>query len=154
MSADGPGRDPDPVPAPVAVAPPALRHAFDLHVDVAPTRRIGHGVGEVLEFTPIVGGTVDGPLLTGTVEPFGGDWSTTREGVTTLEARYLIRAGDGAVIDIVNRGFWRDRDRYFRTSPVFRTDTPQHMWLTEHVFVGDAYDEGDTRIVIRVFLVE
>lgn len=127
----------------MTVTPPSLRHAFDLHVDVGPTERIGHGDGELLEFTPVVGGVVTGPMLDGFVLAGGGDWSTTRRAVTTLEARYLIRAADGAAIDIVNRGFWRDRDRYFRTSPVFRTDAPQHRWLTEHVFVGDAADESE-----------
>ena len=134
--------------------PPAFRHAFDLHIDVGPTERIGHGEGELLEFTPVVGGTVEGPMLDGVVLAGGGDWSTARRGVTTLEARYLLRAADGTAIDIVNRGFWRDRDRYFRTAPVFRTDAPQHRWLTEHVFVGDASDESETRIVIRIFMVE
>ena len=65
--------------------PPALRHAFDLTVDVAPTQRIGHGNGELLEFTPIVGGVVTGQMPHGTVEPFGGVWSTTRRGVCSLD---------------------------------------------------------------------
>lgn len=137
-----------------ALAAPALRHAFDLHIDVGPSERVGHGDGELLEFTPVTGGTIVGPMLQGEVLAGGGDWSTTRRSVTELEARYLLRAADGVAIDIVNRGFWRDRDRYFRTSPVFRTDAPQHRWLTEHVFVGVAADESDSRIVIRMFLVE
>lgn len=38
--------------------------------------------------------------------PGGGDWATGRDDlVTELEARYLVRADDGAVIDVVNRGF-------------------------------------------------
>jgi hypothetical protein len=76
-----------------------------------------------------------------------------------LDARYLIRADDGALIDIVNRGFWVASEEvnakaeagelvdpsryYFRTQPVFRTDAPQHIWLTHTVFVGVAYDDAD-----------
>jgi hypothetical protein len=36
---------------------------------------------------------------------------------------------------------------YFPTSPVFRTDAPQHRWLAETVFVGLARDQaGQIRI--------
>ena len=95
-----------------------------------------------------------------------GDWYRDRDGTVTLDARYLLRAADGTVIDIANRGFWRasaevtarldagehvdEREYYYRTSPVFTTDAPQHRWLTETVFVGLARQEGRT-ICIRFF---
>ncbi len=63
-----------------------------------------------------------------------------------------------ALIDVVNRGFWvappevdtaldageavDPSDYYFRTQPVFRTDAPDHAWLTHTVFVGVAYDDN------------
>ena len=148
---------------------PVLSFAFEARVSVAPSERIGHGTGEELWFTPITGGTVDGPRLQGTVVPGGGDWSTKRGDATELDARYLLRAADGALIDIVNRGFWRateDVERrldagedvnpsewYYRTSPVFRTDAPAHRWLAENVFVGMAREDGD-EVCIRFYLVE
>ncbi|GAA0252690.1 hypothetical protein GCM10009527_056080 [Actinomadura nitritigenes] len=52
---------------------PALTFAFEIRADLAPTLHVGHGAGERTEFTPITGGTVDGPLLRGTVLPGGGD---------------------------------------------------------------------------------
>ncbi len=147
-----------------------MEFAFAVRVDVAPSERIGHGDGDVLSFTPITGGTVDGPLLRGTVVPGGGDWSVERrKGTIELDARYLLRAEDGALIDIVNRGFYRvppelaeaaeagaaipEEQLYFRTSPVFRTDAPAHRWLAESVFVGLAEDDLDNgQIVIRFFV--
>ena len=39
---------------------------------------------------------------------------------------------------------------YFRTSPVFRTDAPQHRWLAETVFVGLARDEAG-QVCIRFY---
>jgi hypothetical protein len=147
---------------------PQLRFAFEARVDVAPSEHIGNGAGDVLDFTPITGGTVDGPRLRGTVVPTGGDWAVLRgEAVFELDARYLIRAEDGALIDIVNRGYWRaltpealerakagerleESEVYFRTSPVFRTDAPAHRWLAETVFVGLAREE-DGKICIRFF---
>ncbi|MFJ4677836.1 DUF3237 domain-containing protein [Kitasatospora sp. NPDC088783] len=150
---------------------PALDFAFEIRAHLAPTRHVGHGDGETLEFTPITGGTVTGPRLTGTVLPGGGDWSSTRGPVCQLDARYLLRAEDGAVIDIVNRGYYRldpdcpaqDEDEddglriaepgvYYRTAPVFRTDAPAHRWLAGTVFVGLARPEDEERtVVIRVY---
>jgi hypothetical protein len=145
---------------------PRLRFAFEARVDVAPSEHVGNGAGDVLDFTPITGGTVDGPRLCGTIG--GGDWSVQRgRTVYELDARYLIRAEDGALIDIVNRGYYRTESAeamermetgeeldasevYFRTSPVFRTDAPQHRWLAETVFVGLARDEAG-QICIRFY---
>ena len=145
---------------------PTLSFAFEARVSIAPSERIGHGVGEELWFTPITGGTVDGPRLQGTVVPGGGDWSTKRGDATELDARYLLRAVDGALIDIVNRGFWRatpevearaeagehldESEYYYRTQPVFRTDAPAHRWLAETVFVGMAREEGG-QVCIRFY---
>jgi len=147
---------------------PRLRFAFEVRADVAPGEHVGNGEGDVLDFTPITGGTVEGPQLRGTVVPGGGDWAVRRGPcLWQLDARYLLRADDGALIDIVNRGYYRtvtpeamaraeageelDPDEvYFRTSPVFRTDAPQHRWLAETVFVGLARDE-DGQICIRFY---
>ena len=149
---------------------PELDFAFEVRVDIAPTERIGHGGGDVLSFTPITGGTIAGPRLNGTVVAGGGDWSVERGDVIELDARYLLRADDGALIDIVNRGFYRvppelveaaragdpipEEHVYFRTSPVFRTDAPAHRWMAESVFVGLARDDRDSgQIVIAFFVV-
>ena len=144
------------------IVPPELAFAFEARVDIAESRHVGHAGGAALGFTPITGGTVSGPRLTGKVVPGGGDWAVAREGVAVdLDARYLVQADDGALIDVVNRGHWVaspevdaaleageavDPSRYyFRTQPVFRTDAPQHEWLTRTVFVGMAYDDNDVQ---------
>ncbi|MGW7051650.1 DUF3237 domain-containing protein [Streptomyces sp. NPDC054887] len=148
---------------------PSLSFAFEIRAEIAEPLHIGHGDGERTEFTPITGGSVEGPRLRGTVLAGGGDWSSTRGEICELEARYLIRAEDGAVIDIVNRGYFRagsdsgdqydgalkvaEAGYYFRTSPVFRTDAPAHRWLAETVFVGLAREE-DGDIVIRLYSVD
>ncbi|MFJ9124729.1 MULTISPECIES: DUF3237 domain-containing protein [unclassified Streptomyces] len=137
---------------------PSLTYAFEIRAEVTEPLHIGHGAGESTEFTPITGGTVTGPRLNGTVLPGGGDWSNTRGGVCELEARYLLRADDGAVIDIVNRGYYVEDSGYFRTAPTFRTDAPAHLWLARTVFVGHARDEGSPEdgvaIVIRCYSVD
>lgn len=145
---------------------PTLTFAFEARVEVAESLRIGRGPQEELWFTPIIGGTVTGPRLNGAVLPYGGDWSTTRGHETALDARYLLRADDGAVIDIHNRGVWRadaeveerieagdqldESQYYYRTFPVFSTDAPQHAWLNSTVFIGMAREE-DRKVCIRFF---
>ncbi len=141
------------------IAPPQLEFAFEARVDVAELVKIGNAGSGKLGFTPITGGTVSGPRLNGKVVAGGGDWAVLREGVAIdLDARYLIEADDGSMIDIVNRGFWAAPQEvvdalesgervdpssyYFRTQPVFRTAAPDHVWLTHTVFVGLAFDDS------------
>jgi hypothetical protein len=150
---------------------PVLTFAFEAKVDVGPEERVGNGEGDVLYFVPITGGRVHGPRLHGSVVPGGGDWFVRRSATCIqLDARYLIRAEDGSLIDVVNHGYYRtssaevmeraDRgevidpaDLYYRTSPVFRTDAPAHRWLAESVFVGLARTE-DEQVCIRFYEVE
>jgi hypothetical protein len=145
---------------------PVLQFAFEARVDIGATVHVGRGPDEVLLFTPITGGTVEGPRFTGVVLPGGGDWSVTRGRTTELDARYLLQADDGCAVDIVNRGFWRadpevearlacgeevsEAEYYYRTSPIFRTDAPAHRWLCESVFVGLARGD-DRQVCIRFF---
>jgi hypothetical protein len=151
----------------MAYPDPVLEFVFEIRVSVEDGWHIGRSDDEQLWFTPITGGTVDGPRLCGEVLPGGGDWSVRRAGTTQLEARYLLRALDGSVIDILNRGYYRSTPEleervaagdypsesgyYFRTAPVFQTDAPQHRWLAENQFLGMARDE-DGQIRIRIFL--
>ena len=131
-----------------------LEYAFSIDVQLSPEVHIGRGHRERLTFTPIMGGVVRGPRLSGVVLPNGGDCGVEREGTSKLEARYLLQAHDGAIIDILNRGYYRasaeverrfaageavdDNEYYFRCAPVFQTDAPAHRWLAEHQFVGTA----------------
>lgn len=150
---------------------PQFAFAFEIRAEVEPPLHVGHAGAPMLSFTPIVGGSVDGPRLKGEVLSGGGDWATLRSNdVCELDARYLIRADDGATIDIVNRGFWFaepdviadleagktvDPSRYyFRTQPAFRTDAPEHEWLTRTVFFGMAYDEIHEEGQVRIKMYE
>ncbi|MBL7629453.1 DUF3237 domain-containing protein [Frankia nepalensis] len=145
---------------------PELTFAFEARVEIAEPVQVTHGPDEELRFIPITGGTVTGPRLNGEVLPYGGDWATTRRGETELDARYLVRADDGGIIDVHNRGIGYvspeamerlragepldETNFYFRTSPVFRTGAPAHAWLTSTVFIGMARRE-DGMVCIRFF---
>jgi hypothetical protein len=145
-----------------------LDFMFELRVAVAEPVRVGRTDSADLNVTPIVGGAITGPRLSGEVLPIGADWWVTRGATTQLDARYVVRADDGAAIDVVNRGYWHadhsveerlragedvgEEDLYYRTAFVFQTGAPQHRWLTEAQFVGYARPEHGL-VCIRVYRV-
>ena len=95
-------------------APPVLRSAVRLHVLVDDALEIGAITTGVRRVIPITGGTwtAVGPAgeeLTGEVVPGGADWNTEiAEGLSHVEARYSLRAPDGSLVEISNRGWIRD----------------------------------------------
>jgi len=110
----------------------------------------GHGLRRVI---PILGGTVRGEGMSGTIFPAGADFQTIRpDGFTELEAKYAFEMDDGAVIYIENigirfgpkqaldriaRGEAVDRGLiYFRSVPRFETGHPNYRWLMHNLFIG------------------
>ena len=101
---------------------------------------------------PITGGRFAGPRISGTILPEGMDWQLIRnDGVTELEASYLMREADGTLIQITNRGV--ASASYVRTTPVFEVPLGKHQWLNESVFFGtvgaaDPADGAAVRITV------
>jgi hypothetical protein len=142
---------------------PQLEFAFRVRLDFPPGPRIRFPVrgGEHRGFVTVAGGAVAGPRLEGEViAGSGGDWPLFRsDGVVAFDARYLIRAADGTVVQVFNRGYAHapaevqariDRgepvaatDNYFRLSPIFETAPGPHDWLTRSVFVGYGEKHAD-----------
>ncbi len=140
------------------LAAPPMTLVFTIDVSVeAPVVLSDSPVGRRV-FIPIVGGTVRGPRLGGEVLAGGGDWAVERaNGVMDIHAHYLIRSDDGVVIEVDNRGHWREvpgGQPYFVTAPVFSVDSDRYRWLTHHVFIGMMHEVDETRITIDVYAVE
>jgi 2-polyprenyl-6-methoxyphenol hydroxylase-like FAD-dependent oxidoreductase len=131
-------------------APPVLRFSFEIRATTGePIDVPGGGDGD-LEVYPITGGTVTGPGLSGVVRAGGADWSRARaDGILRVDARFLIKALDGGMIEVVNTGVWAERG-YFRTAPVFRTGAPAHGHLTDRLYIADVVEEIGG-VVLRVF---
>ncbi len=56
-------------------------------------------------FVPILGGTAQGPELSGELQPGGVDWQVQRaDGVTDISAHYVIGTADGALIEVQSDG--------------------------------------------------
>jgi len=153
-----------------AAPTPGLTFAFSIRVEVGPPVESGEIDGARQRFIPITGGSVAGPMLTGTVLPGGGDWQGIHPGgLATIMARYALQASDGTVIGIDNpgvrvasaevterlaKGEPVDPDAYyFRSSPVFSVADGPHAWLRRKVFVGRGIRRPD-HVVIDVYTVD
>ncbi len=141
----------------------------DVELRLGPAVTLGSLAGGERRIIPILGGRITGPRLTGEVLPGGDDALLTRpDGTSEIDARYVARLADGAIIYVVNRGIRHvspeDAERlrrgeavdpariYFRTAPVFETASPDHAWLMRTLFigVGERLPEG---VRLRVFAV-
>lgn len=138
---------------------PALQSEFAFEVRLEFGERIRFGPlpqGGSCGYAPIVGGSVQGPLLQGSVVPHsGGDWPTIwPDGTFEFDARYLLQAQDGTFVYVQNRGIAHaarevqariaaglpvePHENYFRTTPTFRAPVGPHEWLAKTVFVVSA----------------
>jgi hypothetical protein len=149
--------------------PPSLAHVADVRVIIAAPITVGETPDGLRRVIPIIGGTISGPRLRGTILPAGADYQTIREnGYTNLDARYVARLDDGVMIYIVNTGVrFGPPDVmqrilkgetvdpslvYFRTIPRFETAAPEYRWLTEPLFLATAARYPD-HVEITVFQV-
>jgi hypothetical protein len=137
-----------------------LTHVADLVVTVAKPIEVGRGPAGMRRMIPITGGTVTGPRLQGRVLPGGADFQILRgDGVTELQARYVIETTEGALIYIentglrhgpadvmekLNRGEAVDPGQiYFRTTARFETAAEHYLWLTKYVFAAEGTRRPD-----------
>ena len=152
-----------------AAPEPGLEYAFTATVQVGSPVEMGQADGGRKRFIPITGGTVSGPRLSGEVLPGGGDWQVIEAGgLTRVEARYFLKAGDGTVIEVTNPGVRvaspEVSDRlargeavdpaayYFRTTPQFKVAAGPHDWLRRHAFVARGIRRPD-RVLIDFYIV-
>lgn len=142
----------------------ALEYVFTAKVAVAPPLVVGESSHGLRRIIPILGGQCEGPRLRGEVLPGGADWQYVRpDGVLQLTARYTLRAGDGALIQVVNRGMRHGppevmerlfrgeavaaEEYYFRSVADFEAPRGPHEWLNKGIFIGLAERLRDTAIV-------
>jgi hypothetical protein len=144
---------------------PGLLFVFEVRVAVAPPMVIGNSSHGLRRIVPILGGRCEGPRLHGEVLPGGADWQVVRpDGVLQLEARYTLRADDGALIQVINRGLrhgpaevleriFRGEavspdEYYFRSAAEFEAPLGgPHEWLNKGIFIGAAERRAAEAIV-------
>jgi hypothetical protein len=140
---------------------PALTFLASVEVVVGPPVDAGPTPEGRRRIVPILGGTVTGPELTGSVLPAGADFQVLKsETLTELRAQYAIETDDGDRIYVENfglrsgsaediaalvRGEPVPPDRiYFRCTPRMSTASARWAWLTERIIVGTGERRPDT----------
>ena len=133
-------------------APPTLQFIFAARVTVDPPQELGDIGKGSRRIVPITGGDFSGPDLHGRVLPGGADWQTLRsDGVAELEARYMLRTDDGALIHVRNHALRHGpaevmaaltagrpvaaNSYYFRGATFFETSATRYGWITKHIVV-------------------
>lgn len=149
---------------------PKLAYVFSVRATLAPPFEVGEIDSGRRRFIPITGGEVYGPRVKGKVLPGGGDWQTILPGgLARIEARYLLEADDGTVIEVVNPGVRTASPEvterlargekvdptlyYFRTTPSFQARGEGYAWLRRSVFVARGIRNPDS-VVIDYYVVE
>jgi hypothetical protein len=150
--------------------PPELEFAFEVRAQVADPLVVGELPNGTRRIIDILGGTVEGPGISGTILPGGADWQMIRrgDGFTDVDARYTIRTDRGSLIYVSNIGIRHapaevmerlnagetvdQSEIYFRAIPKFETGDPELEWLMRSIFIstGERYPNG---VVIRFWRV-
>jgi hypothetical protein len=136
---------------------------------VSPVVSLGDAPCGERRYVPIIGGSVEGPVLSGEVLAGGVDWQLQRrDGTLEIEAHYVLRAADGALIEVRSSGYRHGpaavmermargepvapHEYYFRTAIRFQTGSPAWAHLNSVLAVGRGMRESGAAL-IDVYLV-
>ena len=129
-------------------APPALVPLTQIRCEVGALVSLGVATHGERRYVPLLGGTVSGPELSGRIVEGGVDWQINRaDGVLDIAAHYVIRADDGALIEVQSDGMRHGapdvmarlargepvagEEYFFRTLIRFTTGAPQWLHLNK-----------------------
>lgn len=137
--------------------PPQFEFAFQIDIQLGERMRYGPTFwGNERGYVGVLGGTVKGPKLNGRIIPHsGGDWPTIKaDNTSRFDARYLIEADDGTIIELQNTGLrYADKavlermrryekvdpsEYYMGLTPRFDAPLGPHEWLSRTIFIGTA----------------
>ena len=148
--------------------PPSLIPMTQVQCEVGPVVSLGPGGkhGE-RRYVALGGGLVQGPELNGTLVEGGVDWQISRQdGVLDIAAHYVIKADDGALIEVQSDGMRHASpevmarllrgepvargEYFFRTLMRFQTGAPQWQHLNKVMALACGQREA-TRVVLDVY---
>lgn len=136
-----------------APRPDALKSEFlmDIILETQPAVQVG-----ARTVVGVTGGTFEGPKLRGKVLSPGADWPLVLSpNLRILDVRTLLVTDDEQHIYMTYRGVIHtppagQGERYWRTVPIFETDSKKYEWLTQSVFVGVSFAVPQ-RVPYRIF---
>jgi Protein of unknown function (DUF3237) len=146
---------------------PGLEFFCELRVKVEKAYEVGEVPRGTRRIIPIVGGTVTGPSIRGTILTSGSDWQIVRkDGVAELEALYQFKTDDGTIIFIRNnalrvaspevaakiaKGEQVDATQYyFRGTPRFEAPSGKYSWINDTIFVCTG-ERNPEEVLIKVW---
>ncbi|AUI50072.1 DUF3237 domain-containing protein [Arthrobacter crystallopoietes] len=149
---------------------PGLTFLATINVAVGQPIEVGETAEGHRRIIPIIGGTVQGPELNGSVLPAGADFQILKsETVTELQAQYAIETDDGDRIYVSNfglrsgsaediaalvRGESVPPERiYFRCSPRLSSAGGRWAWLGSKIIIGTGERHPDA-VRLNLFVVE
>jgi hypothetical protein len=140
-------------PTSAADRPETLRSEFlmDMILETQPAVSLGPRT-----VVAVTGGTFEGPKLRGKVVSPGADWPlVVNPNLRILDVRTLLITDDEQRIYMTYRGVIYTPPagqgaRYWRTVPIFETDSKKYEWLTQAVFVGVSFPVPQ-RVPYRIF---
>jgi len=138
---------------------PLLTHLCRLDVKVTPVVSLGNAPCGERRFVPIVGGTAQGTVLSGEILAGGVDWQLQRpDGTLDIAAHYVIRADDGALIEVRSNGYRHGPaevmarlnrgdavapdEYYFHTGITFQTGASRWQHLNSVLAIGKGIREA------------
>ena len=139
------------LPNPIADAPPLVAMAR-VRCEVGALVSLGRGRFGERRYVPLLGGTVSGPELNGTVVEGGVDWQIQRDdGVLEIAAHYVVRSdglrhGPAEVMARLARGEPVAREAYFFRT-LMRFETGAARWLHLNKVMAIASGMRETRCV-------
>lgn len=133
-------------------AAPGLEFVCELRVKLEEPITVGQTPRGLRRIIPIVGGTVEGPGISGTIINGGADWQFIRDdGVTELEAHYQFITDDSVTVYIKNTGIRvaspevaskiaqgipvDASEYYFAATPKFEAPRGKYFWLNNALFI-------------------
>ena len=131
---------------------------FEIKAKIADVIPLGDTKDGKRQAIPITGGSFSGRSIKGEVIPGGADYQLVRpDGIIEVNAIYMIRTDDGAVINVENSGIIDTTGGkvYIRTAPKFTAPTGPYDWLNKHLFLGSIHGDPEQPgyVFIRVYKV-
>jgi hypothetical protein len=144
----GGAAQPTPIPRPETLKSEFL---MDLILETAPAVVLGPRT-----VVGVTGGTFEGPKLKGKVVGPGADWPMrVSDTMRVLDVRTILVTDDDQKIYTTYRGVIYtppagQGERYWRTVPIFETDSRKYEWLNHVVAVGVSFTMPQ-RVCYRIF---
>jgi len=131
---------------------------FEIKAKIAAVVPLGETKDGKRQAIPITGGSFAGENIKGEVIPGGADYQLVRpDGIVEINAIYMIKTDDGAVINVQNSGIINPApdNFYFRTAPKFTAPIGPYDWLNKSLFLSSIRTDPEQPgyVFIRVFKV-